>query len=329
MDKIKVGVIGTGHLGRFHSLNYAQIPQADLVGVYDMDFEKANKVAEESQSKAFEHVSDLLNEVEAVTVAVPTDKHYESVKEVFEHDVHCMVEKPIMQSLKEADELIQIAKDKSLVFQVGQIERFNPAIASVQAMGLMPQFIEAHRLAPFNPRGTEVSVILDLMIHDIDAILSTVKSPISHLDASGVAVVSDTIDIANARIRFENGTVANLTASRISQKTMRKMRFFQKDAYITVDFHQKMAEVYRLDKAVQNADMVLGEIGIGENKKQIIYQKPQPVGDNALRAELEAFLETIQGEAVPCVTAEEGREALSVALQIIKTMSKDGNVQSY
>lgn len=320
MNKVKVGVIGTGHLGRFHSLNYAQIPQAELVGVYDMDMEKANKVAEESQSKAFESVAALLSEVDAVTVAVPTDKHYESVKEVFEHNVHCMVEKPIMQSLEEADELIKVANEKSLIFQVGQIERFNPAIASVQAMGLAPQFIEAHRLAPFNPRGTEVSVILDLMIHDIDAILSTVKSPIVNLDASGVAVVSDTIDIANARIRFENGTVANLTASRISQKTMRKMRFFQKDTYITVDFHQKMAEVFRLDTDVQNADMVLGEIGVGENKKQVIYQKPQPVGDNALRAELEAFLSTIQGEDVPCVTAVDGREALAVALQVIDCM---------
>ncbi len=320
MDKIKVGVIGTGHLGRFHSLNYAQIPNADLVGVYDADLAKAQKVAEESQSKPFENMTELLEQVDGVSVAVPTDHHFHVVQDVLNQNVHCLVEKPITQTLDEADTLISLADEKDLIFQVGQIERYNPAIAAIQKQGIAPQFIEGHRLAPFNPRGTEVSVILDLMIHDIDVALHLVNQPIESLDASGVAVVSDTIDIANARIRFENGSVANLTASRISQKMMRKMRFFQKDAYITVDFQEKMAEVYQLDDGVQKADMVLGEIGVGEKKRKVIYRKPETIGDNALRFELEAFVKTIQGENVPAVSAKEGREALAVALQIIECL---------
>ena len=317
MNKLKVGVIGTGHLGRFHSLNYAQIPDADLVGVYDADFEKAKRVAEESQSRSFENMMELLDQVDGVSVAVPTNHHFHVVQDVLNHHVHCLVEKPITQTLDEANTLIALADEKNLIFQVGQVERYNPAIAAIQKQGISPQFIEGHRLAPFNPRGTEVSVILDLMIHDIDVVLHLVNRPVESLDASGVAVVSDTIDIANARIRFENGCVANLTASRISQKMMRKMRFFQKDAYITVDFQDKMAEVYQLDDGIQQADMVLGEIGIGDRKRKVIYRKPEIIGDNALRFELEAFVKTIQGKIVPAVSAKEGRDALAVALQII------------
>ena len=319
MKTIRVGVIGIGHLGRFHSLNYAQIPEAELIGLYDVDSEKAAKVSQEANTLVFNDPDDLLGNVDAVSVTVPTDKHFDVVMRALGKGVHCLVEKPIAQSIGEADKMIQAAAGKSLILQVGQIERFNPAMASIRLLDIRPQFIEAHRLAPFNPRGTEVSVILDLMIHDIDAVLHLVKSPIKQIDASGVAVVSDTIDIANARLQFENGAVANLTASRISQKKMRKMRIFQKDTYVSIDFDAKISEIYALENSGLHADMVLGEIGVGDKKKRVIYHRPESdENGNALRDELSAFVKTIQGQKVPAVSGEQGRAALAVAHDILR-----------
>lgn len=322
MKKVRVGVIGAGHLGRFHTLNYAQIPKADLVGVMDVDTEKAKNVAAEAQCKAFESLDALLNQVDAVSVVVPTDLHHEIGQKVMERGIHCLVEKPIAQDVKEAQDLIQKAKEKNVVFQVGHIERFNPAIRSLEAFTIQPQFIESHRLAPFNPRGTEVAVILDLMIHDIDIILYLVKSPVTKVDASGVAVVSETIDIANARIRFENGCVANLTASRISQKKMRKMRLFQKDTYIGVDFLNKQADVYQLTSNLVASDMVLGEMGVGDHKKHILYKQPEIPQKEGLRTELEIFLDTIEGcPSNEGVSGEEGKAALEIAMQVVKQIN--------
>jgi len=319
VEKIKVGVIGVGHLGRYHALNYAQIVDADLVGVFDADPERAKLVADESHCEVFESIEGLLDAVYAVSVAVPTDHHYDTVQSVFQKGIHCLVEKPITATVEEADQLVQLANEKGLVFHVGQIERFNPAIRAIGSMDLHPQFIEAHRLAPFNPRGTEVAVILDLMIHDIDVVLSLVKSPVAHLDASGVTVVSESTDIANARIRFENGCVANLTASRISQKKMRKMRLFQKDTYISIDFDAKMSEIYQLESEIsEKADMVVGEIGAEGRKRRIIYSKPQNDEDNALKTELETFIHAVQGKPESGVSGAEGRDALAVAEQILK-----------
>jgi predicted dehydrogenase len=317
LKSIRVGVIGAGHLGRYHALNYVQIPDANLIGVVDLDPSRAELVAKESKSRVFQSLPDLLAEADAVSVAVPTDGHFETVRSVLDAGKHCLVEKPITRTVQEADQLIRLAEKKGVVLHVGQIERFNPALFVLDRDRLRPEFIEAHRLAPFNPRGTEVAVILDLMIHDIDVILSLVRSPVASVDASGVAVVSDSIDIANARIRFENGAVANLTASRISQKKMRKMRLFQKDAYISIDFDGKFSEIYQLDSGKGAADMILGEIGAGDRKKRIVYRKPEVQDANALKTELEAFLAAVRGEPSPGVTGREGRDALAVAQTIL------------
>jgi predicted dehydrogenase len=320
MERIRVGVIGAGHLGRFHAQQYAQIPSVALAGVMDAEPARAEAVAAESRCPVFADMDDLLGKVRAVSVAVPTDRHGAVCRRVLEAGVHCLVEKPIARTLEEADGLIALSGRNRLVLHVGHVERFNPAVLALQGFPLAPRFIEAHRLAPFNPRGTEVAVILDLMIHDIDLALHLVRSPVANVDASGVAVVSDSTDIANARIRFRNGAVANLTASRISQKKMRKMRLFQKDAYVSVDFLEKTSEIYRLEEGTEGAGMVLGEIGIGTNRRRVVYRRPDVPDTNGLRAELETFLRAVRGEAVSAVTGQEGRQALAVAMDVLGHM---------
>lgn len=322
MQKIRTGVIGTGHLGRFHSLNYSQLPEAELIGVYDIDKDRANQVAKEAGTKAYDSISSLLEDVDGVSIAVPTDLHFEVAKEVLAKGIPCLIEKPIAQNVEEADSLIRMAAENNTLIQVGHIERFNPAFRALNSFDINPLFIESHRLSPFNPRGTEVSVVLDLMIHDIDIVLYLVKSPVKNIDASGVAVVSDTIDIANARIHFENGCVANLTASRISQKKMRKMRMFQKDTYVTVDFLQKISEVYKLESPDSKADMVLSEIGVGDNKKKVVYYRPEiPEGDGLFK-ELQTFVEAVRGEDKKGVRGEAARTALDIAMNILKQTEK-------
>jgi predicted dehydrogenase len=320
LNRIKVGVIGTGHLGRFHALNYAQIPEAELVGVTDLDTAKAEAVAQEAHCRPYPDPLSLLKNVQAVSIAVPTDRHHAVGLEVLRHRVHCLIEKPIARTLEEADELVGLGRQNRSVLNVGHVERFNPAIQALQGYTLCPQFIEAHRLAQFNPRGTEVSVILDLMIHDIDIALHLVGAPVRRVEASGVAVVSQTADIANARILFENGAVANLTASRISQKKMRKTRLFQRDAYISVDFLDKVAEVYSLESGEAGTGMVLAEIGVGGRKKRVSYRRLDVPEKGGLRLELEAFLQAIRGEPSPAVTGEEGRGALAVAMTVLDRM---------
>ena len=320
MDKVKVGVVGVGHLGRFHTLNYAQIQGAELVGVTDIDQEKARRVASEGQCEAFDNIKSLLKRVDAVSIVVPTDHHFDIGKRALERGKHCLIEKPITKSVNEADALIQLARNKGVTLQVGHVERFNPAMRVLEGMEIKPRFIESHRLAPFNPRGTEVAVVLDLMIHDIDVILSLVDSPVKSVDASGVAVVSNSIDIANARICFENGCVANLTASRISQKKMRKMRLFQKDTYITVDFLERTSEIFQLTEGEGEADNILGEIGVGERRRRIVYQHPEVPEEGGLLTELDTFIRTVKGGNPPAVSGEEGKAALVVAFLVLQEM---------
>jgi predicted dehydrogenase len=320
LEKVKVGVVGTGHLGRFHALNYKKIAGADLLGVYDQDMEKAVAVAKECKCDHFNTIKELLDKVQAVSIAVPTDRHHAVGTQALKHGIHCIIEKPIAKDVKEANDLIRLAKENNIFLQVGHIERFNPAIRALEDIELNPQFIESHRLAPFNPRGTEVAVVLDLMIHDIDIILSLVKSPVQSVDASGVAVVSDSIDISNARIRFDNGCVANLTASRISQKKMRKMRMFQKDTYISVDFLEKKSEVYQLVQGDPQSGHTLGEIGVGDKKRHVVYQKPKPPKSEGLEKELELFLDSIRTGRPNGVSGEAGRDALTVAMRVLEQM---------
>lgn len=322
MSKIKLGVIGVGHLGRLHVQNYKHIQETEIVGIYDIDFERSQEVAREFQLKAFDSVEPLLKEIEAASVVVSTTNHFDITHACLEQGIHCLVEKPITSTLTEADKLIRLSKEKGLILQVGHIERFNPAIVALSDFELKPMFIESHRLASFNPRGTDVAVVLDLMIHDIDIILHLVKNPVTKIDASGVAVVTDEVDIANARLGFENGCVANITASRISQKKMRKMRLFQRNAYIGIDFLQRFSEIYQLvdsDNVKIQPHQIPIEIGqldqYGRSKK-ITYERRQIEESNALKMELESFIESVRNGNRPAVSGEEGKEALRVAIEI-------------
>ena len=322
MDPIKTGVIGVGHLGQYHAQKYAALSETHLVGIYDIDENRAKEIAHLYQCNVFQDIHALLRQVEAVSLAVPTDHHFQMAQLIMDEGVHCLVEKPITQTCDEASTLIQTANDKQLIFQVGHIERFNPAMMELNHFHMDPQFIESHRLAQFNPRGTEVSVILDLMIHDIDIILYLVNQPVSSIDATGVAVVSDTTDIANARIHFVNGAVANLTASRISQKTMRKMRLFQKDTYVSIDFLDKFSEIFRLDKKIKHTDIQMDKIGIGDRKRPIYYHQFEKKDNDALLEEIKAFITAVRGNESAGVSGQEGLSALSIAQKILHAMEQ-------
>jgi predicted dehydrogenase len=324
MNPLRVGVIGVGHLGALHTKMYSQIPSVKLIGVYDVDTVRAEKLASEFGVKSFSNADDLLAQVEAVSVATVTQAHYDVAMQVIKRGVHLLIEKPITTTIDEARALVERAETKGLKLQVGHIERFNPAILALEPYDIAPLFIESHRLAQFNPRGSDVAVVLDLMIHDIDLILSLVKSKVTRIDANGIAVISDTPDIANARLQFENGCVANVTASRISQNKMRKMRLFQRDAYISIDFAQGLAEVFRLvDENTPNvkSTMMLGKIDQGQHKRIIVYEQPEVQEVNALKYELEKFVESVQKNIDPPVTGSNGLHALEVAQEILQKIA--------
>ena len=325
MEKIKIGVIGTGHLGKLHTKMYSQIDTCELIGVYDINMEEAKLAAQEFGTKNFEDLNDLLNSVNAVSIAASTNSHYELANECLDKGLHVFVEKPITATIPQAEELVNLSNQKSLNLQVGHIERFNPALLALEKYISNPLFIQTDRLAQFNPRGTDVAVVLDLMIHDIDIILSLIKSKVISVEASGVAVVSDNVDIANARIKFENGAVANVTASRISQKKMRKMRIFQKDTYLSLDFITGTSEVYRLIPAEEKNDshsISFGEIGFGEHKKKVVYEQPQIKEVNALKYELELFIKSIREKTKPVISGEDGHRALRIAELILNKIEE-------
>jgi len=325
MERVPIGVIGVGHLGSLHAKMLAEIPAVELVGVMDNDSARAASVAGELGVKVFTSVEELAGRVKAVTIATPTSTHFVIAAAAIEHGLHAFIEKPITTTIDEAKTLIRLAESRKLKIQVGHIERFNPALLALDQYELRPMFVESHRLAQFNPRGTDVAVVLDLMIHDIDIILSLVQSRVEKIDANGLAVISDTVDIANARLQFENGCVANVTASRISQKKMRKMRLFQRDAYISLDFSEGLAEVFRLadaDAVVGAQGMMLGQIDSGRIKKSIVYERPETREVNALKFELEKFAEAIAYDRRPVVTAEEATEALHIAHEIMEKISR-------
>jgi len=320
MDPLKVGVIGVGHLGSLHAKMYSQIPSVHFVGVYDVDLKRAETLAAEFGIKAFATLDDLLSQVQAVSIATVTQSHYDVAMQVIKRGVHLLIEKPITATIEQAKAVTERAETKGLKLQVGHIERFNPAILALEPYNITPLFIESHRLAQFNPRGSDVAVVLDLMIHDIDLILSLVKSKVTRIDANGIAVISDTPDIANARLQFENGCVANVTASRISQNKMRKMRLFQRDAYISIDFAQGLSEVFRLvDEETPNLKptMMLGKIDQGLHKRIIVYEQPEVQEVNALKYELERFVESVQKNTETPVTGRDGLHALEVAQEIL------------
>ncbi len=317
---LKIGVLGAGHLGKIHIRCIKEIEGYDLIGFYDPNPEIATQIEKEFDVKKYGSLDELVDEVDVVDIVTPTVSHFDCASKSLKKYKHVFIEKPIVTSLDEARELIKIAGEASVKVQVGHVERFNPAFLAAEPFFDKPMFIESHRLAQFNPRGTDVPVILDLMIHDIDIILSVVKANIRKISASGVPVVSDTPDIANARIEFDNGCVANLTASRISLKNMRKSRFFQKDTYIAVDFLQKEVEVVRIqDTDARNSSQAVFTLDMGPEKgsKQILFNKPEVQPLNAIKAELESFHSAIVNNSVPPVTINDGYSALDVAYQII------------
>lgn len=315
---LKIGVLGAGHLGKIHLKLANQSSKYELVGFYDPDVENGKKVALEMGYTYYPSLEELIEQVDVVDIVTPTLAHFSVAKMALRSHKHVFIEKPITKTLEEANELIQLAKKNKVLGQVGHVERFNPAFTAAKEHINSPMFIETHRLAEFNPRGTDVPVVLDLMIHDIDIILSVVQSPVKEVRASGVSVISDSPDIANARLVFENGCVANLTSSRISLKNMRKTRFFQKDAYISVDFLEKKSEVVKMKNASESPgefDMILQNAeGV---KKQIYFENPEVKNNNAILDELESFAYAIENNQRPIVNLEDGAKALEVALQII------------
>ena len=320
---LKVGVLGAGHLGKIHLRLLNQSEKYELVGFFDPFEENALKVAAEFGYTKFDSMEALIAAVDFVDIVTPTLQHFECAKLAIEAGKHIFIEKPIANTVEEAEAIIALANKHGVKGQVGHVERFNPAFTAVKDKIKNPMFIETHRLAEFNPRGTDVPVVLDLMIHDIDAILSVVRSKVKSVNASSVAVISDSPDITNARIEFENGCVANITSSRISMKNMRKSRFFQKDAYISVDYLDKICEVVRMKDAPEvpgDFDMILQNAeGI---KKQIYFDNPNVNPNNAILDELETFADAIKNNTTPIVTLEDGTEALRVAYQIIDCIGK-------
>src|ERR1700722_4376144 len=314
---LKAGVFGVGHLGKFHLNNWKEIKRAELVGFYDPDDAIAADVASNYQLQRFTDPDALIDACDIIDIVAPTPLHFNLCQKAIRKGKHVFVEKPFANSMEEARELVKLVRESNVKLQVGHVERFNPAYLALQSITLNPLFIEVHRLAQFDPRGTEVSVILDLMIHDIDIILSLVRSEVKSISASGVAVMTDTPDIASVRIEFNNGCVANLTSSRISMKKMRKMRLFQKDAYIGIDFLNKKSEIIRL-KTPQDLDVFSFDIETPNGKKTIALSNPSVPEVNAIRMELDKFTEAILQNTPTRVSEVDGYRAMDIAHQILQ-----------
>ena len=312
---LRTAVIGTGYLGRFHAQKYAALDEAELIGVVDVNQDNARRVANECGTSIYTRHEDLFGEVDAVSIVVPTQLHYRIAKDFLEHGIHVLVEKPMTVTVAEAEELVSLSKKNNLVLQVGHLERFNSAVMALEPVLKTPRFIESHRLAPFNPRGADVNVVLDLMIHDIDIIQNLVRSPVKHIDTNGVSVLTDEHDIVNARILFENGCVANVTASRVSMKAQRKMRIFQNDAYISVDFQDKILSVHRK-----------GEKEMFPGIPEILSEESVFENSDAIMAEIKSFISSIQNGTQPHVSGEDGKQALATAIQINELLTRS---QSY
>ncbi len=319
---LKIGVFGVGHLGKFHLNNWKEIPDIELVGFYDPNDDTANEVAEKYQLTRFTDADTLIDASDAIDVVAPTTYHFELCEKAIKKGKHVFVEKPMANTMEEARQLVNLAEESGIKFQVGHVERFNPAFLALKDMPLKPMFIEVHRLAQFNPRGTEVSVILDLMIHDIDIILSIVKSDVKTISASGVGVMTETPDIANVRIEFHNGCVANLTSSRISMKKMRKIRLFQKDSYIGIDLLNKKTEIIKL-KEPGDANVFAFDIETPSGTKTIAISNPAIPEVNAIKKELEEFRNAICNNTKTVVSEMDGLMAMDVAHQILEKIGNN------
>ena len=306
-EKLRIGVIGVGHMGEFHVQKYVAMPEVELVGVADTNLDRANEIAQRYDIHPYREHNHILPRVDAVSLAVPTERHFEIAKDILSEGVHLLIEKPITYTLEPADTLIGMAREKDLVLQVALIERFNPAVVKMESMLKEPVFIESHRMNTFTSRGTDVDVVFDLMIHDLDIILHVVPSEVKEVHTVGMSVISGKTDIANVRMIFENGTVGNLTASRVSDKTLRKLRVFQPDAYIAVDCFNREIRITRLDSKVKDSN----------NFPQVTTNKKKFPGRDALADEISSFVHSVMNGAEPVVSGPDGRRALKYALGII------------
>ena len=321
----RIGLLGVGYLGKIHLKLLKASSDFKLVGFYDPDKKVADSISAEYEVKSFTSIESLMREVDALDIVTPTLSHFDCAKRAIENGKHLFIEKPVTQTLDEARQLVSLLSDRpDLKAQVGHVERYNPAYLSVSDTPLNPMFIEGHRLAMYNPRGTDVPVVLDLMIHDLDIVLSIVKSPVRHISASGVAVISETSDIANARIEFENGCVANLTASRISVKAMRRLRLFQKNTYLAIDFLKKKSEVFRLtdNKEPDESGKIQYPMDAGDKKKFLVFEQPEIPEVNSIGLELEEFAKAIREDGPVRVSISDGLRALDVAHQILEKIDE-------
>ncbi len=324
---LKIGVLGAGHLGKIHINCIKQLSVYELIGFYDQDVNTAKKVSEDLQVKSFSSVEELIDSVDVVDIVTPTISHFECASLALRKGKHVFIEKPIVATVEEADRLVKLAEDAKVKVQVGHVERFNPAYIAARPHINAPLFIEAHRLAIFNPRGTDVPVVLDLMVHDIDIVLDLIKSPVKNVSVSGVSIVSPTQDIANARIEFENGSVANLTASRISMKNMRKHRVFQKDAYVTIDFLEKKTDIVRIKELGETPDSMAMKIDLADGtSRQITVEHPEVMPINSIMMELESFHNAIVNDTEPAVTMHDGVQALKVCYMILDELAKNQEI---
>ena len=320
---LKIGVLGAGHLGKIHLNCLKQIEEYDLVGYFDPAEETARQVEAETGIRSYPTIDALIDAVDVVDIVTPTIRHFECASKALRKRKHVFIEKPIVATPDEANALKKLADEAGVKVQVGHVERFNPAFIAAEPFIGEPLFIEAHRLAQFNPRGTDVPVVLDLMVHDLDILLTIVKSPVTHISASGVSIVSPTPDITNARIEFENGTVANLTASRLSLKNMRKTRIFQRDAYITVDFLDKKAEIFRINDTVDESNPLSATITLADgSERQITFQIPEAQPINAIKTDLESFYGAIVHNTTPTVSIDDGINVLKLAYRILEAVEK-------
>lgn len=328
-EMLKIGVLGAGHLGKIHLRLLKELTDVyELVGFYDPNADHAKTVSAEMGLTSFDSVDELIDAVDVVDIVTPTLSHFECAEKSMRKQRHVFIEKPVTNTIEEAKKLMSLSHEAEIKVQVGHVERFNPAFRAALPFIDTPMFIETHRLAQFNPRGTDVSVVLDLMIHDLDIVLSNVKSNIKKISASGVAVISNTPDICNARLEFDNGCVANLTASRISMKNMRKTRMFQRDAYISIDFLDKDVEVVRMHDVEGEPDPLAVTVEPGEGKplKQIFFEKPEVPEANAIKDELATFAKAITENTSPLVTIEDGYNALDVAHRILERLKLSPNL---
>ena len=325
-EKIKIGVVGVGHLGQHHAKHYHFGDSTNLVGVYDTDSSRGGKIAKQYNTKFYNNPSDLMQICDGISVVTPTESHYNVAKMAIEDfSCHVFIEKPISETIQQADDLIALAETKNKIIQVGHIERLNPALRVLEQYDINPKFIEIQRLAPYTVRGTDVPVVLDLMIHDIDILLSLVKSDVKSIHASGVSIITDSVDIANARIRFNNGTVSSITSSRVAKDRVRKIKLFQENLYTTIDLLIEQTEIYSITNNPNLIPGVLKTEPFTQNNtdKYIAYQKPDVEKHDLLGLEIKNFIRSIKGEEKPIVNGVEARNALEVVININNMILED------